>query len=131
MGNVRLTMSFMRLQSKLMRMNIYIGSCATTFKLRFNDHMCSFRNNHYRSKTELATHIWSLKDKNINYSIHWRILARAASYKLGSNKCNLCIKEKLFILNANKDKIVNNIDLTIKCRHKFKFRLKNFKNPEN
>ena len=60
-----------------------------------------------------------------------KILGRANSYKIGSHKCNLCIKEKIFILNANKEKIVNNIDLTIKCRHKFKFRLKNFKQPEN
>ena len=103
----------------------YIGSTATTFKLRYTDHKCSFKNRKYRNKSELANHIWCLKDNNETFEIKWKILARATPYNKGSNKWNLCLKEKLLILTTKKDNILNNLDLNIKCRHRFKYKIKN------
>ena len=47
----------------------YIGLCDTTFKLRYRNHICSFRNERYKHATELSKHIWSLKDQKIAYQI--------------------------------------------------------------
>ena len=105
--------------------SIYVGSCSTSFKDRYRDHICSINNIRYKTKTELSNHIWELKSKNTNFDLNWKILARAAPYKNGGINCNLCLKEKMFILKADKSKILNNLDLILKCRHKFKFKLKN------
>ena len=103
---------------------IYIGSCATTFKLRYNDHTSSFRNIQYKNKTELSSHIWQLKEQNLDYNITWKIITRAKSYKSGQKNCNLCLTEKHYILKANDKKIVNKLELMTKCLHKFKFKMK-------
>ena len=36
----------------------YIGLCDTTFKLRYRNHVCSFRNERYKHATELSKYIW-------------------------------------------------------------------------
>ena len=35
----------------------YIGLCDTTFKLRYRNHMCSFKNERYKHATELSKYI--------------------------------------------------------------------------
>ena len=45
----------------------YIGLCDTPFKLRYGNHVCSFRNERYKHATELSKYIWTLKDQNIKY----------------------------------------------------------------
>ena len=47
----------------------YIGLTDNTFKTRYNGHTSSFRNEQYRNATTLSNYIWTLKDKNINYSL--------------------------------------------------------------
>ena len=103
----------------------YIGSWATTFKERYRDHKCSMKNEKYKSKTELASKICEFKNENVNFNLKWKIIARAKPYYIGSKSCNLCLTEKFFILKADKNRIVNHRDLKIKCRHRFKFKLKN------
>ena len=39
----------------------YIGLCDTAFKLRYRNHVCSFRNERYKHATELSKYIWNLK----------------------------------------------------------------------
>ena len=58
----------------------YIGLCDTTFKLRFRNHLCSFRNERYKHATALSKYIWSLKDQQIAYEIKWRQVKQARSY---------------------------------------------------
>ena len=100
----------------------YIGMTANTFKERLNNHTKSFKNAKYRHNTELSKHIWDLKDKQLEYTINWSILKRAASYSSGSKKCNLCLQEKLCILNANKSTLLNKrCELFSKCRHQRRF----------
>ena len=107
----------------------YIGSCSTTFKERFGDHKSSLNNFKYRTKTELSTYVWHLKENNINHEINWKILARAKSYKNGSSTCNLCLTEKYFIFKADSTKILNNKYEMTEGRHRVKFKFKNFKFP--
>ena len=79
----------------------YIGLCDTTFKERYRTcmhHTCSFRNERYKTVTELSKHIWILKERNINYQIKWRKEKQARSYSNGNKDCNLCLWEKYFII---------------------------------
>ena len=67
----------------------YIGLCDTSFKLRYRNHIRSFRNERYKHATELSKHIWSLKDQKIAYQIKWRKIKQARSY---SNVTCVCGK---------------------------------------
>ena len=101
----------------------YKGLSDDKFKNRYNDHNKSLKNPKYRKSTELSKAIWDLKDKNISYKIDWKIITRAASYKSGSKSCNLCLTEKLCILEKPKS-INKRSEMISKCRHMNKFLLK-------
>ena len=101
----------------------YKGLCDDEFKTRYNDQNKSFRNPRYRKSTELSKAIWDLKDKNISYTIDWKIITRAESYKSGSRSCNLCLTEKLCILQKPVS-INKRSELISKCRHMNKFLVK-------
>ena len=104
----------------------YIGLCDTTFKLRYRNHICSFRNERYRNATELSKHVWNLKDQNIKFDIKWRKVKQARSYSNVTKKCNLCLWEKYFIICKPEMSTLNNRnELTSCCRHSRKFLLKN------
>ena len=78
--------------------------------------------------TELSKHIWNLKQKNIVYSIKWKILKRAKSYSNVSKRCNLCLWEKYFIIcKPNMATLNRQNELVSTCRHANRFLLKNFK----
>ena len=75
----------------------YYGTCENTFKERYNNHNCSFRNKSREKNTELSKYVWELKEKDINYFINWNIAMKSQKYVCGSGKCDLCICEKLLI----------------------------------
>ena len=103
----------------------YIGLCDTTFKLRYRNHVCSFRNERYKHATKLSKYIWSLKDRNIMYNIKWRKVKQARSYSNVSKRCNLCLWGKYFIICKPEMSTLNNrSELTSICRHSKKFLLK-------
>ena len=43
----------------------YYGTCENTFKERYNNHNCSFRNKSREKNTELSKYVWELKEKDI------------------------------------------------------------------
>ena len=67
----------------------YYGTCENTFKERYNNHTCSFRNKSREKNTELFNYIWELKEKDINYFINWNIVMKSQKYVCGSRKCEL------------------------------------------
>ena len=73
----------------------YIGLTANTFKVRYSNHKSSFCNPHKRTSTELNKYIWTFKDNETNYTIKWKILKKAMSYKKTTNKCNVCGRNTL------------------------------------
>ena len=102
----------------------YVGLTDNTFKTRYNGHTCSFRNSSKRHATTLSQYIWNLKDNGIEHSIQWRIIARASAYSTSSKKCNLCIKEKYFILCKPEMASLNNRnELATECKHRKKYLL--------
>ena len=52
----------------------------------------------------------------------WAIVKHANTYKSGRRTCNLCLAEKICILNAEKNLLLNKrSELLSKCRHENKF----------
>ena len=74
--------------------------------------------------TELSKYIWSLKEKNIDYSIKWSILDHAKVYTNSTKRCNLCISEKYYIICKPWLATLNKrSELLSKCRHSRKYLL--------
>ena len=53
----------------------YIGSCATTFKTRYNNHKQSFKHINHRNDTALSKFIWKLKEANTDFTFSWSIVS--------------------------------------------------------
>ena len=105
----------------------YIGA-AQNFKIRYRNHIKSFRHAQYETETELSKYIWAIKSKGLTYSIKWNILKLTAGYSKISKSCNLCINEKIEICKfKNKRALLNKrSELVSKCRHENKHLLANF-----
>ena len=104
----------------------YIGLTENTFKTRFNGHLCSFRNSSKRNSTTLSQYVWYLKDNNIEFEIKWKIVDRGKPYSPGGKSCNLCIKEKYFIICKSHMATLNSRnELGSECRHRKKHLLAN------
>ena len=72
--------------------------------------------------TELSKYIWELKSNNKDYDIKSSMIARAKAYNNRAKRCNLCLTEKLSIINANSANLLNKRnELISKCRHENKF----------
>ena len=60
--------------------------------------MKSFTHKKYSNETELSKHIWHLKQNKTDFTIKWSIIKKSISNTGGSNRCNLCLDEKISIL---------------------------------
>ena len=105
---------------------LYIGLTEGPFKKRYYNHMQSIKKKKHRHDTELSTYIWKLKRKKKRFSIKWSIVTKSRAYSNKTKKCDLCISEKLAIVNADKRILLNSrSELVSKCRHENKFYLTN------
>ena len=96
----------------------YTGLCSTDFKKRLGVHRQTFKDEKV-SQTSLSNFIWDLKKRNTNFEITWRILDRGAPFSPVSGNCNLCTKEKFYILFRPESATINSRDeLFSACRHK-------------
>ena len=104
----------------------YIGLTENTFKIRYTQHKHSFRHDQKRNQTALSKYLWTLKDKNIDYTIKWRTVARGRAYTTSTKSCRLYIKEKYFIVFKPQMATLNiRNELGSECRHKKKHLLCN------
>ena len=104
---------------------LYKGSCETSFKKRYSNHKKSFNVPLYKHDTKLSTEYWNLKTKQLNPRISWKIKGIYKSYNPTSKRCNLCLTEKLEILDDPDKNLLNKrSEIISQCRHKNKFRLK-------
>ena len=101
----------------------YIGMTGNEFKDRYTAHIRTTKNPEKRKETELSKYIWSLKDKDIDYKITWKILQTARAYVGGAIRCNLCLAEKYHIL-MNNNIINKKTELLNKCPHRRKYLIK-------
>ena len=103
------------------------GLTENSFKTRHSNLKSSFRDPNKRLSTELSKHIWHLKDAKIGFSLTWKILKQAAPINPASNRCNLCLWEKYFIIcRADLASLNKRNELVTSCRHARKFLLSSF-----
>ena len=104
---------------------LYYGSYKTSFKLRYNNHNQSFKDNRKINYTELSKAVWKLKQSGQSPEIRWKIVQHATPYQCRSKTCNLCLSKKLQIFQADPKKLLNKrSELVSKCRHRSKFKLR-------
>jgi hypothetical protein len=102
----------------------YIGLTGNTFKTRYNGHTDSFRNENKRNSTTLSQYIWTLKDSNTPFTLKWKIMARSNPYSTSSKTCNLCLKEKYFIIcKPEMGSLITRNELAAVCPHRRKYLL--------
>ena len=108
--------------------NIYIWLTANSFKSRFNNHNSNFNNIEQRNAATLSEHIWNLQDKDIRYTINWKIISKVKPYSTSSKKCNSCTEGKYFIIyRPGMSSLNKRNELTSKCRHRKKHLLCEYK----
>jgi len=96
----------------------------TDFKARYYNHAQCFKNPSKRFQTELAKLVWNLKDAGHTPAIKCSIACKAKPYAGGWNQCQLCLSEKLAILQADPDTLLNKrSELIAKYRHTIKFKI--------
>ena len=102
----------------------YFGLTEGPFKQRFNAHARSFRTATCRKETALSKYVWDLKDENAQYEIRWDVARRAAPYKCGTRRCDVCLTEKMVIATADPSTMLNSrTEIVSTCRHRAKFSL--------
>ena len=100
---------------------VYIGSSATSLKLRMSNHACDFRLRNREHNTTMSTYVWSLKDKGEIPVVTYRILKKARPYSPTARKCALCTAEKVFIARGDEATMLNKkSEISNKCRHRNK-----------
>ena len=96
----------------------YVGLTSTTFKARLGVHKNSFIDPD-ANQTSLSKHVWDLKQKNIKHSISWKIVDRAKPFSPVTGKCQLCLKEKFYILfHPELASLNSKSEIYANCRHK-------------
>ena len=105
----------------------YIGLTEGPFKQRYANHKKSFNHRKYEHDTELSKEVWRIKDRNETPVVTWEIVRKCPSFNPNTNKCNLCLNEKLYILYANQslNSLNKRNELVSKCRHQNKYSLAN------
>ena len=104
----------------------YFGLTEGEFKYRYNNHTHSFRHEGSTKDTELSKYLWELKGQDIEGEVKWSIVHRAASYKCGSRRCDLCLSEKLAIAMADPNTTLSKrSEIISKYRHRKKYACKN------
>ena len=115
----------------------YYGLAEGPFKTRWGNHRKAFKDRRYENDTELSKYIWKIKDQQSTQcatelptgtTVTWSIAAKAQPYQCGARRCDLCLTEKLTILDSDPNVFLNNRnELISKCRHKNKYKLKSVK----
>ena len=94
------------------------------FKPCLHTHKQSFRNEELKKATCLSTYVWE-KGLGTEPDIKWEIFDRAPPYNPGQKVCQLCLTEKLHIIEQCKKKNCLNqrSEVCQICRHKASYRL--------
>ena len=98
-----------------------------SLKTRYSNHKSSFSKANKCHNTELGKYIWYLKENLTKFKVKWRILQHTASSNPTSNRCNLCLWEKYFIISKPDLPSLNKRNESISSwRHASKYALENF-----
>jgi hypothetical protein len=99
----------------------YIGISSNTFKSRYATHKHTLKKRE-KQGTGLSEHIWKLRDRGTSFNIRWSIEAFAPTYSQDTNKCQLCLTEKVLIMRSIKSNQQNSLnkrsEFFRKCIHR-------------
>ena len=103
----------------------YIGLTEGPFKTRYTGHKQSFTNKNKEKATALSKYVWD-NELQPAPSIKYEILKHARPLKPGARSCDLCLSEKVAIMNVKGDQTYLNKRTEIKkvCPHRTKHTLK-------
>ena len=106
--------------SQTVKPETYVGLTARTFKERWDGHKSSFRHRNPKKSTTLSQHIWRLEDDQIDHTIEWKFVDRGHPFSPVSGICQLCTKEKYWIIyKSNLATLNSRNEITSNCRHKY------------
>ena len=96
----------------------YTGLTSRRFKDRYYEHRQDMASRN-RKGTSLSNYIWKLKSTPTPFKITWKILSKCKSFNPTTKKCNLCLKEKYFILFHPEGASLNDRnEVYATCRHR-------------
>ena len=108
------------------RQKRYKGICETTFKKRYANHKKSFSLIKSKNDTILSIEYWNLKQKQQPPRLTWEVKVQYKAYNPILKKCNLCLNEKLAIIDDPDKNLLSKMSEVIsQCRHQNKFKLVN------
>ena len=89
----------------------YIG-LAGSFKERERNHRSSFRYQSKRKKTRLSKFVWKSKEDDLEPKVSWKILEKCHTYNPITDTCQLCIREKFYIIHKSELATLNKRSVT-------------------
>ena len=97
----------------------YTGLTSRSFKDRFYGHRRTFKEKIPEESTTLSRKVWGLKEKNEDFSIKWSIVDRGTPFNPKTRRCNLCTKEKFYIIfDPDGASLNQRSELYSACRHR-------------
>ena len=79
----------------------------------------SFTHKKRKHETTLSKYIWELKDSNIDYTLSWKMFARTQPFTQVTGLCQLCTREKFFIIfKPDLCTLNSRNELLSSCHHK-------------
>ena len=104
----------------------YKEICETTFKKRYANHKKSFNLINSKNDITLSVEYWTLKQKQQAPRLTWDIKGQYKAYNPTLKKCNVCLNEKLAMIDDPDKNLLNKRSEVIsQCRHRNKFKLVN------
>ena len=96
----------------------YKGITYNAFKTRLGNHEKDFRDVKYKNATELSKEVWRIKELGGQHQIKWKIISQHPPFNPSSKRCQLCLHEKLEILEHDGPELLNKrSEIISKFRH--------------
>ena len=98
----------------------YVGLASTEFKKRLAVHKNAFEDQtKLNIQTSLSKHVWKVKSEGVQPTVTWKIIDRGKPFSPVSGVCNLCTKEKFYIMYRTEMAELNSrSEIFNHCRHK-------------
>ena len=101
----------------------YKGICEMTFKKLCPNHRTSFNLIKSKNGTTLSIEYWKLKQKQQARKLTWEMKVQYKTYNPTLKKCNLCLNEKLTIIDDPDKNLLNKRSKAIsQSHHRNKFK---------
>ena len=104
----------------------YVGQTKNTFKDRLAKHKNSFKYSEKRINSGLAGHVWSLKDRRMDYTVNYSLLHQSKMFRRGDRRCELCTTEKTCIAKQPPGELNKRSEVLNRCKHRDAHLLQNW-----